>query len=116
MGVNPWRAAIVVLGSLLIIVMLGRAAIPQDNCTEFGFRISNNCCCTNGCCREAQQGEVEHVEGDTYRIVPSGQLIQRTGWSPDGRTIRCACDQIDGKWTVHSRAHTRCLYMPMPNS
>jgi hypothetical protein len=86
------------------------------NCTEFGFNISTSCCCTNGCCRETDPSEVVHVEGDMYRIVPSGQVIKRTGWSPDGRTIRCACDAIEGKWVVHPTAHTRCLYMPMPSS
>jgi hypothetical protein len=93
------------------------AAYGQNpNCTEFGFQISTSCCCTNDCCREAEDGEVQHIRDDLYRIVPSGQEIRRTGWSPDGRTIRCSCDWIDGQWVKHSKAQTRCLYLPMPNS
>jgi hypothetical protein len=88
----------------------------NPNCTEFGFQISTSCCCTNDCCREAEDGEVQHIRDDLYRIVPSGQEIRRTGWSPDGRTIRCSCDWIDGQWVKHSKAQTRCLYLPMPNS
>ena len=100
------------------VFVLSGVALPNDfpNCTEFGFQISHSCCCTNGCCREAKPGEVVHVEGDNYRIVPSGQIVKRTGWSPDGRTIRCACELVSGKWTVHPAAFTRCLYLPMPNS
>lgn len=105
-------AAVTVAAFLALVRTVG----GQTNCTEFGFQISALCCCTNGCCREADAGEVVHVEGDMYRIVPSGQIIKRTGWSPDGRTIRCSCDFIDGKWTQHPKAMTRCLYMPMPNS
>lgn len=106
------------LFAIVIMLLLGMRATGQDNpnCTEFGFNISISCCCSNSCCAEAAPGEVVHFSGDNYRIVPSGQIIKRTGWSPDGRTIRCACDLIDGKWTVHPRAHTRCLYLPMPAS
>lgn len=112
------KTAVLMLLAVCGFLALMKAAGGQDfpNCTEFGFQISHGCCCTNSCCREAKAGEVVHVEGDNYRIVPSGQIIKRTGWSPDGRTVRCACDMIDGKWTVHPKAHTRCLYLPMPNS
>ena len=107
-------ALLTVCGFLALVKAAGGQNFP--NCTEFGFTISNSCCCTANCCREAKPGEVVHVEGDNYRIVPSGQIIKRTGWSPDGRTIRCACDQINNVWTVFPGAFTRCLYLPMPNS
>lgn len=113
----PTRAVIAVF-ALIFAFLYVMKAVAQDfpNCTEFGFQISAACCCSAGCCKEAKEGEVVHVEGDLYRIVPSGQIIKRTGWSPDGRTIRCACDLIENKWTVHPTAFTRCLYMPMPSS
>lgn len=76
--------------------------------------ISHSCCCTNDCCREVKPGEARQIDQDTYLIVASGQLIKRTGWSKDGRFMRCACDLIDGKWTRHPAAHTRCIYPPMP--
>ncbi len=103
------------LSDLSTFVTVSKAA-DADNCTEFGFRISTSCCCSNSCCAEAKEGEVVHVRDDLYRIVPSGQVIQRTGWSPDGRTIRCSCDFIDGAWVKHPKALTRCLYLPMPSS
>lgn len=109
-------AAICVFAFPAATPLLVSVAASSDNCTAFGFRISTSCCCTNDCCREADPGEIVHVEGDTYRIAPSGQLIRRSGWSPDGRTIRCACDHIEGKWVVHPKALTRCIYLPMPSS
>jgi hypothetical protein len=119
-AVDVTRIGVAVAAMLAVLFLLGRSALPQTNpnCTEFGFQISNACCCTNGCCREADPGEVVHVEDDLYRIVPSGQIIKRTGWSPDGRTVRCSCDLdvTTGKWVQHPKAQTRCLYMPMPSS
>jgi hypothetical protein len=88
----------------------------NPNCTEFGFQITTTCCCTNDCCREADENEFAHVRDGLYRSNVTGQLVYRTGWSPDGRTIKCACDQIEGKWTKHPGADVRCLFMPMPNS
>ena len=45
----------------------------------------------------------------------SGQVVQRTGWSKDSRFWRCACDQdTSGKWVVHDKAFTRCLFPPAP--
>jgi len=85
----------------------------QAGIEECGF-IDPKCCCTNACCFEAGPGEVRQIGEDSYLIVPSGQVVQRTGFSPDGRYIRCACDLIDGKWTVTPTAHTRCLYVPLP--
>lgn len=109
-------AALVAVAVITWLFLKDAAGQPHPNCVEFGFQISTNCCCSAGCCRETAPGDVVHVQGNTYRIVASGQEIERTGWSPDGRTIRCACDSINGQWTVHPTAFTRCLYMPMPSS
>lgn len=115
-----WRVTLLAACAIIAFLCLIKAAGGQSfpNCTEFGFNIAHACCCTNGCCRETDPGEVQHVDGDTYRIVPTGQLIKRTGWSPDGRTIRCACDHdpTNNTWVSHPKASTRCLYLPMPSS
>lgn len=85
------------------------------NCSEFGFQIANTCCCTNDCCREAEPGEFQHLRGDLYRSSVTGQLVNRTGWSPDGRTVKCACDLGDqGRWFKHPKANVRCLFVPRP--
>lgn len=57
-------------------------------------------------------------EGRSFRNSPmaSGQTIKRTGWSPDGTIIRCACDLVGSKWIVSAKANTRCLFLPLPNS
>jgi hypothetical protein len=98
--------------SALVVPVKARA--QEDNCQ--GGAISTNCCCTNNCCRSIPSTDIVPVGPDEYLIVASGQTIKRTGWSPDGTIIRCACDKIDGKWIVYPKAHTRCLYLPMPNS
>jgi hypothetical protein len=109
---------LVALIAVAVLLVLSSAALPQQNpnCREFGFQITTSCCCTNDCCREAEENEFAHVRDGLYRSNVTGQLIYRTGWSPDGRTIKCACDQINGVWTKHPRANVRCLFMPMPSS
>jgi hypothetical protein len=102
----------------LYIVATAKIALPQTypNCTEFGFQISGFCCCTNDCCREAEAGEFTHIGNELYRSNVTGQIIRRTGWSPDGRTVKCSCDLQGGKWVKHPKANVRCLFVPMPSS
>jgi hypothetical protein len=104
--------------ALCIYVLATAKVLPQEypNCTEFGFQISGFCCCTNDCCREAEAGEFAHIGNDLYRSNVTGQTIRRTGWSPDGRTVKCSCDLVGGKWVKHPKANVRCLFVPMPSS
>ena len=90
-----------------------KSAAGQDNCEGW---ISTGCCCSNSCCFVVEPGTVEAVDHEHYRIIASGQIIKRTGWSMNGRFMRCACDQIEGKWTIHPTAFTRCIYPPIPSS
>jgi hypothetical protein len=101
----------------LYILATAKIALPQEypNCTEFG-NIPYTCCCTNDCCREAEAGEFAHIGNELYRSNVTGQIIRRTGWSPDGRTVKCSCDNINGKWVKHPKANVRCLFVPMPSS
>jgi hypothetical protein len=115
------RGAVAVIGMVgLFLLVLHRVALPQTtpNCDEFKDdvgRISTACCCSNNCCSPAKESEFQHIEGDSYRVVATGQIVKRTGWS-HGATIKCACDQIAGIWTKHDRAFVRCLYLPFPGS
>lgn len=107
----------VLVFALILFGMNYRPAWGQQNpnCTQFGFQIGVTCCCSNDCCREAEAGEFSHVGGDQYRSNVTGQVIVRTGWSPDGRTVKCACDMADnGRWFKHARANVRCLWVPRP--
>jgi hypothetical protein len=103
---------------IVILLLLYKAARGQDfpNCTEFGFQISGACCCTNNCCSEADEGEFRHIGGDIYQSTVTGQTLKRTGWSPDGRFVKCACDLVGGQWTKHPKANVRCVFPPLPSS
>lgn len=105
-------AAFAVLALLAGVTLLWA---QYDNCQGF---ISVSCCCSNNCCWDIEEGEVELLPDDRYRVRATGQVIKRTGWSPTGRYHRCACDydQESGKWIRHQGANTRCLYVPPPSS
>jgi hypothetical protein len=106
--------AVVFMVVVFCLVMHG-VALPQQNPNCEGW-ISHSCCCTNDCCFVVEPGTVEAVDQDHYRILATGQILKRTGWSKNGMFMRCACDQIEGKWTVHSGAMTRCIFPPMPST
>lgn len=106
---------IVALGFLAMFLFSVAQVWPQeDNCQNGA--ISSSCCCTNNCCQPVSSTEVEALPNDHWKILATGEELKRTGWSPDGTIIRCHCDLIDGKWTVHPMAKTRCIYIPLPNS
>jgi hypothetical protein len=107
-----------IAASLLFAVFMTAMAAAQQfpNCTEFGFQISGACCCTNNCCTEAREGEFQHIGDDIYRSTVTGQTLKRTGWSPDGRFVKCACDLVGGQWTKRPNANVRCIFPPMPSS
>jgi len=114
-------AAFVALVGIFVLA-LHRVALPQQNfpnCDAFkddlGVSISTDCCCSANCCSPAKDSEFVHVEGDHYRVVATGQVVKRTGWS-HGATVKCACDHINGIWTKHEKAFVRCLYPPYPGS
>lgn len=117
---NPnWLVDLAKLAFVIVILLLAyKAARGQDypNCTEFGGNIPHICCCTNNCCEEARAGEFQHIGDDLYRSTETGQSIKRTGWSADGRFVKCACDLVNGKWTKHPKANVRCIFPPMPSS
>lgn len=71
------------------------------------------CCVTNDCCWQITESEVRPASGDQWEILATGQIQPRTGWSPDGKFYRCACDFAEGHWVKHQGAHTRCLFVPL---
>jgi hypothetical protein len=72
--------------------------------------IEHRCCVTNNCCFRIKPKDITPLGNDRYRINASRQELARTDWSRDGEIWRCACEQVDGKWTVFPTANTRCLY------
>lgn len=106
---------VVILGAIAALLFIVTHAWPQeDNCQNGAISVS--CCCTQNCCISVPSTDVEALPDDRWKILATGEELKRTGWSPDGTIIRCHCDLIEGKWTVHPMAKTRCIYIPMPNS
>lgn len=75
--------------------------------------IPASCCVTNNCCFKVEVRDMTPLPDGYYRVVASGQIIRRTEYSQDGNFWRCACDMIEGKWVVHPKAHTRCVFPPL---
>jgi hypothetical protein len=50
------------------------------------------CCVTNDCCWEVAERDLASLSDDKWQVVATGQVRERTNWSPDGKFYRCACD------------------------
>lgn len=72
--------------------------------------IPSSCCVTNNCCFEVPASELQSLPNDQWRIAATGQVLNRTDWSHNGKYIRCACDWNGQGWTVHRKANTRCVF------
>jgi hypothetical protein len=75
--------------------------------------ISSTCCWTNNCCRKVKPSALTPLGDDHWRVEATGQISRRTGWSQDGNTWRCTCDYSGspiGRWIVHLKANTRCIF------
>jgi len=82
----------------------------------YGSFLPPTCCWTNGCCRRAKPSEIEALD-DTltkFRVVASGQVIERSAWSPDGAFHICQCDWDGGGWKTGPATNARCLAVPSP--
>lgn len=78
--------------------------------------IPAQCCRTNNCCRKVHEGALISLPENKVRVVTTGQIVPRTGWSQDGQTWRCTCDfnLNTQQWVVHPNANTRCVF-PVPS-
>lgn len=76
--------------------------------------IPATCCVTNDCCWEVSERELRALPDDEWEIRSTGQVRKRTGWSPDGKFYRCACDydNVNKVWNKHQGANTRCIFVP----
>ena len=74
--------------------------------------ISASCCWTNNCCRKVKSSALTPLGKDEWRVEATQQVSKRTGWSQDGNTWRCTCDFMGtpGRWVVHNKANTRCIF------
>ena len=82
----------------------------------YGAFLPPTCCWTNGCCRRISAGEVEALD-DTmtrYRVVASGQEIERSAWSTDGAIHLCQCSWDGKNWVKGAATNARCLAVPPP--
>ena len=100
----------------LLVALVSTAVFSQEGFDYQAFYSSFapfNCCWSSRCCWSVEPHEVQDLGNGMYRILASGQIVPRTGYSPDERYHRCACDrQPDGTWKVWPGARTRCLFTP----
>lgn len=103
--------------AILAIVLLIHAARAEEYHSNPWLKswIPTTCCVTNDCCWEIQERELISLPNDEWEVRSTGQVRKRTGWSPDGKFYRCACDydNVDKHWVRHQGANTRCLFIPM---
>jgi hypothetical protein len=104
-------ASLVMLGTSL--AMAVALADHSDEHKWLRSWIPVHCCVTNNCCFSIKANDAEPLPDDKWKIRATGQVLARTKWSPDGRFWRCACDRVEGKWVVHDKADTRCIFPPM---
>jgi hypothetical protein len=77
--------------------------------------IPATCCVTNDCCWQVTERELKSLPNDQWEVISTGQVRNRTDWSPDGKFYRCACDYdaTSRHWVRHQGANTRCIFVPM---
>ena len=77
--------------------------------------IPATCCVTNDCCWQVTERELKSLPNDQWEVISTGQVRNRTDWSPDGKFYRCACDYdaTSRHWIRHQGANTRCIFVPM---
>lgn len=103
---------------IFILLLFVVPSFGQDfpNCdAEFGFQISQTCCCTQNCCSYAAPGEFIRLPSGKYKSTVTGQELDRTGWSVNRRTIKCACTLVSaGVWEKRPDSRVSCLFVPLP--
>lgn len=109
----------VIFGALLIaLALLGYVIAAQAEGRHSNpwllSWIPATCCVTNDCCWEISERELRSLPNDEWEVRSTGQVRKRTGWSPDGKFYRCACDYANAEknWVRHQGANTRCLFIP----
>lgn len=111
----PYGMAIAII--CVIVVMFIDQARGEDQHHSNPWLLSwipATCCVTNNCCWEVSSRELRPLPDDEWLIRSTGQVRKRTGWSPDGKFYRCACDydSADKHWVKHQGANTRCIFVP----
>ena len=76
--------------------------------------IPSSCCWTNNCCMKTNASALTPLDRDRYIVNATHQEIVRSGWSRDGKTWRCTCDLVNGKYVVSLYAKTYCIF-PAPS-
>jgi hypothetical protein len=113
--------ALQVLAMLTIAMIAALAVVGVTVANEYHSNpwllswIPAYCCVTNDCCWEVAEKDLDSLPDDKWQVKATGQVRERTNWSPDGKFYRCACDYDSGAgvWIRHIGANTRCLFVPM---
>lgn len=107
----------IVLLAWFVPVTVARAQEAGDYPGCFGW-IPHQCSCTSHSCYRARPGEVIDLGNDTFRVVSTGEVINRTGWSKDGRFMVCAFrrDVELQRWFTGPGQPIKCVFPPIPAS
>jgi len=110
----PFALVLAIVWASLAIAGVALAEEYHSNPSLLSW-IPATCCVTNDCCWEISERELRPLPEDQWEVRSTGQVRKRTGWSPDGKFYRCACDyDNDTKhWIKHQGANTRCIFVPM---
>jgi hypothetical protein len=114
-------SALQALAMLAVAAVAGLAVVGVTFASEYHSNpwllswIPAYCCVTNDCCWEVAEKDLDSLPDDKWQVKATGQVRERTNWSPDGKFYRCACDydSAAGVWIRHIGANTRCLFVPM---
>jgi hypothetical protein len=100
---------------LLHLLIVPVAALEEHSNPWLLSWIPAYCCVTNDCCWEIQEDDLNSLPDDKWQVKATGQVRERTNWSPDGKFYRCACDYDNekGSWIRWIGANTRCIFVPM---
>jgi hypothetical protein len=111
--------------ALIVLALLASGAARSDPIPGtqayrdfYGSFLPPSCCWTNGCCRRVSSREFEPLDRSLtrFRYLPTGQVIERSAWSPDGNFHVCQCDQHGSEWRIGVKTNVRCLAVPAPGS
>lgn len=78
--------------------------------------IPATCCWTGNCCKKVSESALILLPENQVKVLSTGQVLSRTGWSQDGQTWRCTCDFVPALqiWRSHPYAKTHCVF-PVPH-
>ena len=110
--------------SLAVFILLAAWTLTNAKAQEAGDYpgcsgwIPHQCSCTSHSCYEASPGEVIDLGDGSFRVTATGEIINRTDWSRDGRFMLCAYQRDINlqRWATGPGNPIKCIFPPQPSS